>query len=38
LLSHRAIDQVGEVLKRVMDAIEEMEWRGFFMLGGPMPR
>ncbi|KAJ7818944.1 hypothetical protein B0H14DRAFT_3473396 [Mycena olivaceomarginata] len=35
----RAIDQVGEVLKRVTDAIEEETgWHGFFMLGGPMPR
>ncbi|KAJ7802012.1 hypothetical protein B0H14DRAFT_3488963 [Mycena olivaceomarginata] len=34
-----AIDQVGEVLKRVTDAIEEETgWHGFFMLGGPMPR
>ncbi|KAJ7712706.1 hypothetical protein B0H14DRAFT_2645145 [Mycena olivaceomarginata] len=31
--------KVGEVLKRVTDAIEEETgWHGFFMLGGPMPR
>ncbi|KAJ7793557.1 hypothetical protein B0H14DRAFT_3497923 [Mycena olivaceomarginata] len=34
-----AIDQLGEVLKRVTDAIEEETgWHGFFMLGGPIPR